>query len=54
MDITYCNETCPIRKAAQAVFLEQNNSVFEAASAFTNFIANCLKVCPFKTNYKKT
>ena len=49
MNSTYCNDVCPIGKAAKAVFLDLNNSVYDAVFDFKNFTANCKKQCPFKS-----
>ena len=48
MDITYCNDQCPVGKRAQARFIEENNSAFDAAIDFRFFIEDCFKSCPYK------
>ena len=47
---TYCVEQCEIGVAAKKVFLNENESVFGAASAFWQFVDNCTKVCPYKAD----
>lgn len=51
MDITYCNDSCPIGKAARELFLDFNNSAFDAAFDFRHFADNCFKVCPLKDKH---
>ena len=53
MDITYCFEKCKIGKAASEVFLDLNNSAFDAAADFDNFIENCFSACPYKSAHVK-
>ena len=53
MSITYCNEGCPIGKAAKEVFLNLNNSVYDAVFDFNCFVDNCYSRCPFKRNLNK-
>lgn len=51
MDITYCNDHCPIGKAARDEFLSINNSAFDAAFDFRRFTDNCFKTCLFKDKH---
>lgn len=51
MDITYCNDICPIGIAAREAFLEANNSAFDAAFDFRHFTDNCFKTCRFKDRH---
>jgi hypothetical protein len=53
MDITYCNDVCPIGKAARDKFLEINNSAFDAATDFRFFTDSCYKACQFKDEHQK-
>lgn len=53
MDITYCNDQCPIGRAAREEFLKTNNSAFDAAFDFRHFTKNCFKACPFKDKHKE-
>jgi hypothetical protein len=53
MDITYCNEKCPIGIAARDEFLELNNSAFDAAIDFGIFTENCFKTCPHRAAHDK-
>ena len=48
MDITYCYEKCDIGVKAGKQFLEQNESIFDAASDFQCFVENCFQACPYK------
>jgi hypothetical protein len=54
VDITYCNNNCPIGKVAREQFLEINNSAYDAALDFRHFTANCFKTCPYKIEHFKT
>ena len=47
MNGTYC-ELCKIGKAAKDVFLDVNNSPFDAVTDFICFTENCFKTCPYK------
>ena len=49
MSNNYCNNGCPIGKAARDVFIELNESIFGAVDNFNAFTDNCIKICPFKT-----
>lgn len=53
MDISYCNEVCPIGKAARDKFLDINNSALDAATDFRFFTDNCFKACQFKSEHLK-
>jgi hypothetical protein len=53
LDTAYCFEKCKIGKAASCVFLDLNNSVFDAALDFDQFIENCFKYCPYKSVHEK-
>ena len=53
MDITYCNDTCLIGKAARETFLDANNSVFDAVIDFRYFTKNCYLTCPHKAAHCK-
>lgn len=53
MDITYCNDYCPIGRAARDEFLNINNSAFDAAFDFRHFTANCFKTCYYKDKHYK-
>lgn len=53
MDITYCNDECPIGKAARNKFLNLNNSAYDAAIDFWAFTDICFKTCPYKTIHLK-
>ena len=53
MDITYCNDECPIGKAARDEFLDLNNSAYDAAMDFRFFTDNCFKTCPYKDIHLK-
>lgn len=53
MDITYCYEHCQIGKAASEKFLEQNNSVFDAAFDFNYFVEKCFDTCQYKNKHTK-
>lgn len=53
MDITYCNDECPIGKAARDEFLNLNNSAYDAAMDFRFFTDNCFKTCPYKAIHLK-
>ena len=48
MNLDYCHNDCPIGKAASDLFLDMNNSAFDAAFDFRHFVENCLKSCPYK------
>ena len=48
MNSTYCNDVCPIGKAAKEVFLDLNNSAYDAVFDFNYFVDNCQNRCPFK------
>ena len=48
MNIEYCNNECQIGVAAKNLFLNLNNSAFDAVFDFQHFAENCFKVCPFK------
>lgn len=48
MDITYCNTKCAIGISARKAFLDENDSVFEAAADFNYFIEDCYESCPHK------
>lgn len=48
MDITYCNDKCPIGRAARDEFLALNNSAFDAAFDFRRFVDSCVETCPYK------
>lgn len=53
MNINYCNNCCPIGKAAKDVFLEINNSAFDAAFDFRYFAENCFKTCHCKNEHRE-
>lgn len=53
MDITYCNDICPIGRAARDEFLNLNNSAFDAAMDFRHFTDNCFKNCLYKSEHFK-
>jgi hypothetical protein len=53
MDITYCNDKCQIGKAAREVFLDINNSAYDAAIDFNFFTDNCYRTCPYKAEHCK-
>ena len=53
MDITYCNDHCPIGQAAREEFLSINNSAFDAAFDFRHFTENCFKTCHLKSKHVK-
>jgi hypothetical protein len=48
MNKTYCYKKC--EKGAQVCkeFLQNSDSVFDAASDFELFVEDCLKTCPYK------
>ena len=56
MDINYCDTKCPIGKKASKEFLAKNNSAYDAAIDFINFVENCSKTCTNKeqNNTKET
>ena len=51
MDISYCNDKCKIGIAAKDLFLNSNNSAFDAATDFRMFTENCFKTCIFKLEH---
>jgi hypothetical protein len=53
MDIKYCGKTCPIGIEKIQKLLEDHNSIFEAASAFRVFTAECFKNCKYKDRHLK-
>lgn len=53
MDVSYCDNNCVIGMAARDKFLYMNNSVFDAAIDFNNFVENCFKTCPYKEAHNK-
>jgi hypothetical protein len=53
MDIIYCNETCPIGRAAREKFLNENNSAYDAFIDFKLFADKCFKACPCKEVHKE-
>lgn len=53
MDITYCNDECPIGKVAREKFLADNNSALDAAMDFRFFTDNCFKACLYKAEHLK-
>lgn len=53
MNITYCNEICPIGKAAKEYFLNANNSAYDAVFDMHRFVENCFNACPFKGAHKE-
>jgi hypothetical protein len=52
MNIVYCNDTCPIGRAARDYFLKVNNSAFGAAFDFQSFTKNCFNACPFYDKHR--
>jgi hypothetical protein len=54
MNSTYCNENCPIGRAAKEVFLDLNNSAYDAVFDFKYFVDNCYNRCPFKHIHNKS
>jgi hypothetical protein len=53
MDITYCNDKCPIGIEARNKFLNENNSAYGAAVSFNFFTEKCFKTCPYKAEHMK-
>ena len=53
MDITYCNDTCPIGQKMRDKLLDENNSAFDAAIDFRMFIRKCFESCPNKAVHMK-
>ena len=53
MDITYCNDKCPIGIEARNKFLNENNSAYGAAVSFNFFTEKCFKTCPHKAEHMK-
>ena len=53
LNIEYCNNNCPIGRAAREYFLENNNSAFDAAYDFRSFASNCFKACQLKSMHSK-
>jgi hypothetical protein len=52
IDITYCNDQCPVGKEARDRALDTNNSVFDAAIDFNNFVEHCANTCPYQEAQK--
>lgn len=53
MNLEFCNNKCPIGKAAREDFLRSNNSAFDAAIDFWHFTDNCFKTCKYKEAHKE-
>ena len=53
MNFEYCNDICPIGKAAKEHFLNINNSAYDAVFDVRNFVENCFNCCPFKSAHKE-
>lgn len=51
MNLTYCNTQCPIGMKARKDFLNDNNSVCDAASDFWAFTEECFKTCSYKDKH---
>jgi hypothetical protein len=54
LNISYCNDVCPIGKAARDEFLKINNSAYDAAIDFRFFTDNCFKTCHNKAVHVAT
>jgi hypothetical protein len=53
MNLDYCYKICQKGKKSGKEFLENSDSVFEAASDFRAFTENCFKTCPYKNEHTK-
>lgn len=53
MDISYCNDKCPIGKAMRDKFLNENNSAYDAALDFRFFIDKCFQDCSHRAEHDK-
>lgn len=54
MDITYCNDKCPIGIAMRDRLLNMYNSAFDAVFDFHRFTENCFKTCQYKYEHCNT
>ena len=53
INIEYCNNKCVIGIEARNKFLDENNSVYDAALDFRWFTSKCFKTCPYKDKHTK-
>jgi hypothetical protein len=53
MDLDYCSKECPKGQKAAQEFLDNNDSVFAAASDFWTFTDECFKTCSYKNKHTK-
>ena len=51
MDIRYCYEKCKVGKEVGERLLNQNNSVFDAATDFNFFVEECFNTCKYKEQH---
>lgn len=47
----FCIKGCTLGKEKSREFLEQNNSVYDAAMDMHFFVKECLKTCPHKDKF---
>lgn len=52
MDITFCNDKCPIGIKAREQLLETKESVFDVVSDFYTFTENCFNTCLYKAEHQ--
>jgi hypothetical protein len=52
MDISYCYKYCSIGKAKSTMLLNKNDSVFDAAVDFQEFVTKCFETCKYKDKHK--
>ena len=51
MNITYCDEQCPLGIKKSKEFLDNNNSAYDAALDFVWFAEKCFETCPYKDKH---
>lgn len=52
MNFNYCSGKCPTGKKVSSEFLNNCESVFDAAYDFQSFVENCYKTCPHRAEYE--
>jgi hypothetical protein len=53
VNINYCGKKCSIGKEKSNIFLNKNNSAYDAAMDFVWFTEECFRTCPFKDKHTK-
>ncbi len=51
LNISYCDKQCKKGAEARNIFLNQNNSAYDAAMDFVWFTEECFKTCPYKDKH---